>query len=139
MDAASDEVFDWFREELLPIGDWLSRNGEAIFGTRPWYDGVPQSVTAEGTQVRYTVKDDSLYLLLFGAIGDRATFPRLKAQPDTRVQALEPDESVEWEQTGGGLVLHMLPADPDPESPGPLSGKYVRAFKITPRPVRGQP
>ena len=130
MDSASDEVFEWFRKELLPIGDWMRQNGEAIYDTRPWYDGVPQSVTAEGNQARYTVKGDSLYVILFDRPGAQVTFGKLKAAAGTQVRMLGVDEAVKWEQTDADLVLQHA-TDEEAKVPG----DHAFVYKITPRPT----
>ncbi len=129
IDSASDEVFDWFRKELLPVGDWMKQNGEAIYDTRPWYDGVPQSVTAEGNQARYTVKGNVLYAILFDRPGKETTFPKLMANKGTQVHYLGAEGTVAWDQTDKGLVLG-LPAGDDSEVPG----DFAFVYKVTPAP-----
>ncbi|MEZ5239173.1 MAG: alpha-L-fucosidase [Microthrixaceae bacterium] len=42
---------------LQGLGAWLARNGEAIFGTRPWSSA--QTTTSEGTEVRFTSGRDA--------------------------------------------------------------------------------
>ena len=134
VDSASDEVFEWFRKELLPIGDWLAQNGEAVYKTRPWYDGVPQSITTEGVQVRFTVQGNALYVILFDRPGPQTTFPGLKAAGGTEVRLLGMEGTIPWEEKDGGLVLH--PARGPGESGGgrEIPGDHAFVCKITPRP-----
>ncbi|CAH2013324.1 unnamed protein product [Acanthoscelides obtectus] len=49
-----------FEERLTQIGDWLSINGEAIYGTKPW---TRQNDTNDG-DVWYTSKGDVIYAIL---------------------------------------------------------------------------
>nr|CAH7755776.1 unnamed protein product [Callosobruchus chinensis] len=49
-----------FEERLTQMGDWLSVNGEAIYGTKPW---VHQNDTNEGG-VWYTAKGDVVYAIV---------------------------------------------------------------------------
>ena len=52
-------------QRLEGLGAWLSTNGEAIFGTRPWDSA--EGETREGIGVRFTRKPDALYAILLAA------------------------------------------------------------------------
>ncbi len=59
-------------EQLRPLrglGEWLSSNGAAVFGTRPWHAAA--TTTTEGTDVRFTSRGDTTYALLTGLPGSR--------------------------------------------------------------------
>jgi len=74
------------KEILSETGKWLKVNGEAIYGTSPWYtagEGPVEmkksgSFTEEeelkytGKDIRYTAKDNSLYAILLGWPGKEA-------------------------------------------------------------------
>src|SRR5262249_45217438 len=53
---------------LQAIGAWLTANGEAIFGTRPWTRS--EGVLEDGTPVRFTTSRDgrTLYALVLGPL-----------------------------------------------------------------------
>jgi alpha-L-fucosidase len=64
------------REILLEIGNWLLKNGSAIYGTRPWkiYGEGPtkvahgpfseKEISYTGEDFRFTTKGDDLYAIL---------------------------------------------------------------------------
>ena len=113
----------------------LKTNGDAIYGTRPWYDGKPQDITARGTDVRYTTKGDALYAILCKWEPIGPTFPNLRGAEGSVITLLGgPHEALRWEQTDEGLrvfpVLQDMTDDKRPDVPG----DHAFVWKITPRP-----
>jgi len=51
-------------ERLEMMGKWLDRNGEAIYGTRPWQRA--EGETTDGIPVRFTTSGNDLYVILLG-------------------------------------------------------------------------
>ncbi len=51
-------------DRLAFFGDWLSANGDAIYGARPWHKA--EAETACGLEVRFTVKGDYLNVIVIG-------------------------------------------------------------------------
>ena len=129
---------------LLGIGDWLNVNGEAIYGTRPWYVfGEGPTTQPEGDfanhkefmklkysadDVRYTTKGDNVYAVTLGVprAGSKITFKGFEKNKNTKnlkvndVKVLGTNHSVSWDHTPEGLVVEVPP----------VSGDMAMVFKI---------
>ena len=111
---------------LRQIGAWLSVNGEANFGTRPWttYGEGPTTVVAGSfhddasgaftpQDIRFTTKNGALYAIALGWPSDgQLTIHSLAASSNFRVRNVEllgSSGNVSWKQEADGLHL-QLPA-----------------------------
>lgn len=136
---------------LDEIGDWLQVNGEAIYGTRPWYrfgegdakwfDQDADKAASFGafsdadtpemdeSMVRYTTKGEALYAIVMGWPEDSKFHFRYlhegspyAPQQIKSVQLVGSDQPVEWVRSATGLDLVVA------KKP---KGKYAYAFEIT--------
>ncbi|HEY4344177.1 MAG TPA: alpha-L-fucosidase [Parvibaculum sp.] len=105
---------------LQSFGAWLAKNGEAIYGTRPW-------VRAEGKAsgdlpVRFTKKGDVLYAIVIGKVaGAEITLNELPASEGATVTLLG-HGPVTWRKAGGDVVIAL---------PMPLGDEPAISFSIS--------
>jgi alpha-L-fucosidase len=129
------------RAVLLAIGVWLQHNGEAIYGTRPWYAGRPQDRTPAGTEIRYTTRGNIVYAIFLGRPETSCLLPRLRAEADTTIRLLgrgETKPAVPWRQKDTGVELDLaglqdvLAAEEGAAEKAPQDFAYT--LSISPRP-----
>ena len=109
-------------DRLHALGRWLRVNGEGIFDSRPWVRDSAKS--AEGIDIRFTKKGDSLYAFLLSQPDQVVTIPSLQAKSGTTVSLLGTPAAVQWSQNQGNLVISVRRP----------SGEYAWTLRITPAP-----
>jgi len=93
-------------DRIKGVGAWLSVNGDAIYGTRPWKRAEGQ--TADGPAVRFTSKPGSLFAILMETPqGPEITIESLKAANGMRVELLGYEKPLDWEQAGSGVTVRF--------------------------------
>jgi alpha-L-fucosidase len=129
------------RKILEDIAAWMGRNGEAIYGTRPWRtfgegptrvaggmfsEGQSQAFTAD--DIRFTAKGGALYAIAMGWPRDGVLRITSLAEesavaPGTieRIEALGSAESLPFERSRGGLEVRL---------PEGLAGSIAIVLKI---------
>jgi len=114
------------QEILLKIGDWFSRYGEAIYGTRPWvtYKEGPtdfpsgsfvdgQEIEFTPRDIRFTQKGDYLYAIFMNSPeGNQLVIESLGvdkpySQDIKEVELLPQGEKLNWRKEKEGLFIEL--------------------------------
>ncbi len=130
---------------LLGLGDWLTTNGEAIYGTHHWHTfGEGGTIVGEGhmreredkpftaQDIRFTSREQTLYAICLGWPGESvvikslASGSRISAEQIESIGILGSSEALSWSQHEDGLHI-MTPSQP------PCDHAY--SFKITLNPI----
>jgi len=83
------------RVPLRGLGGWLAANGEAIYGTRPWF--TAEGRTSDGAGIRFTRNDAAVYAMLIETPGTpRLHLRGLDASRVTGVRLLGVDTPIQW-------------------------------------------
>lgn len=104
-----------FQERLLAVGKWLSINGEAIYGSKPWRVQLEKN---ESVSVWYTSKGPAVYAIFLHWPEDGAL--RLESPVPTsftKVKMLGVQAELKWTVSPGKGLLISLPALPLPALP----------------------
>lgn len=107
-------------EALLGTGKWLTTNGEAIYGTRPWKiygEGPTESASGQfisqkpftAQDIRFTTKGNILYAICLGVPKTTINIKSLSANSGNgkigSVQLIGSNEKVKWNQKEDSLAI----------------------------------
>lgn len=108
------------QKPLYDVGKWLKKNGEAVYGTRPWKK--PAAVTADGKKVRFTCNGDTVYAIVLDEnIGSSVTIKNWKIDSQSRVELIGA-QGLEWTQNGEDVTFKL---------PSCIQKELAYAFRIT--------
>lgn len=117
---ADGTIPEYQRKPILILGNWLEKNGEAIYGTRPWVKA--QTNNEEGNSVRFSCKGDDLFVFLMNPSKSQiATIRELQYKENSSIKLLENDSEISWKTKENNLELDL--------SRLPVT-EMVRVFKL---------
>ena len=91
---------------LRGLGRWLATNGEAVYGSRPWV--ITESMTSEGTPLRFTKSGEGVYALVIGMPASRRiTLRAVDGSRVRRIRLVGADGQLEWSAEGGELTVTL--------------------------------
>lgn len=111
------------QEVLLAIGDWLSINGEGIYGTRPWIvdgegptENIDEHIQFNETKfkgytskdIRFTSKGNLLYVFMLDVPKEKITIKSLGAKGNraiTNIEVVGSSEKIKWSQKEDQLII----------------------------------
>ena len=117
--TAAGIIPDYEQYPLLKLGEWLSTNGEAIYGTRTW------KVQEEGDAC-FTSKDDNVYAIFLKWQGDEFHLRSVKPAEGSKISMLGIPGDLKWKWDDFNGLTISYPR----EKSRPASCSYAWAFKI---------
>jgi alpha-L-fucosidase len=101
-------IADEQQAPLRGLGAWLDVNGEAIYGSRPWV--VTESVSGDGTPLRFTKSGEGVYALVMGMPRARRIVMReIDGSRVRRVRLVGADAPLDFAVAGDGDLSVTLP------------------------------
>ncbi|MBD3228295.1 MAG: alpha-L-fucosidase [Candidatus Lokiarchaeota archaeon] len=103
---ANGSIAEIQKERLLGLGKWLDKNGDGIFGSKPWKKA--EGTTSEGIPIRYTKKNNNLYIFIFEKPANKKIIiESLKLKDNSSISLIEEEEELKWEQKNTDLMINL--------------------------------
>jgi len=110
---------------LAWLADWVPPHGDAIAATRPWV--LPGTTATDGSPVRYTARDDTVYAFL-GEVTGSIVLPDVVTTPTTTVKTVQ-GTPLPWSDVRSGIAID-IPTAPG-AAPTVVVMRHVAARRAT--------
>jgi alpha-L-fucosidase len=109
-------------KRLTDLGEWMQINSEGIHDTHPYI--IPSVKLKDGTEVRFTQKDNDLYIFLLTAPHERSiNIPSVKISQISGVFLFDKkNESLKFSSDSTGIEIKL---------PSNMDFKFARMIKVT--------
>jgi alpha-L-fucosidase len=108
-------------QRLLDLGWWLRRDGDAVYGARPWR--LAAGITGDGLPVRYTTSGEAVHAIVLG------TSARADVEIDVR---LDEGADIRLHGSGAALPWSPTPAGVRVELPEPPHEQPAISLRLAP-------
>lgn len=118
---------EYIRSRLYDVGRWLKVNGEAIYGSRPWY------VANQGERIRFTRSKDGKYLYAIHKGWPEPELELLNVWLDSssRIVILGSDQELKWKNVAEGSDSSGKGGKVVVEIPESLKGAFDSSHFVT--------
>ena len=108
--------------QLDSAGNWLKKNGEAIYATRP------REAWSQGDSIRFTTTKDSsiVYAIALKWPGTQLRIPSLGKAPISAVSILDYPGNLKWEQRNDELIIDI----PQPAKDDAIASALAWVVKV---------
>ncbi len=109
-------------KRLTDLGEWMKINSEGIYDTHPYV--IPSAVLNDETQVRFTQKNEDLYIFLLSAPKNNSIFiPNCKISQSSKILLFgKTQESLSFSSVVNGIEIKL---------PKNMDFKYAKMIKVT--------
>ena len=92
------------KKALLATGDWLRKNGDAIYGTRPWE--AAEFYAADSARISFTRNEETLFAHFYEKPAQSFNLP-LRLHKESQITCLNNGEPIKFKDDETGVLLNF--------------------------------